>query len=390
MPELSEIKARKAADSSFRMGARHPLEEADAERVPDVELAPEERTFELAALWERLRRRWRWIAGLALGSTAVALAAAMLMPPWYRASASLLPPSEEDSGVGLSSLLKDIGVPGVKVPTQSEPADVFVAILKSRRVNEEIVRQFDLRKLYHRKLVMDALKELSSHARFAVDPAGIITIQVEDRDAKRAADIANAYISVLDRFNRDVRMTKGRRTREFVGQRLADTETQLHDAEERYAGYQATHKTPPLSPDAASALSSIAGMYAQREALQVRLGIVEGYTQGASDEATQIRAELGQLDRRLQEAPQTGIASLRLLRELKTLEQLRALLIAQYEQARIQEVRDVSTLEALDVATPPERRSRPRRSLLVMTGLVLGLAAGVALALTEREVPRRA
>src|SRR5262245_48816856 len=167
---------------------------------------------------------------LAGASTAITVVAALLLPPWYRASASLLPPSEEDSGVGLSSLLKDIGVPGVKVPTQSEPADVFVAILKSRRVNEEIVRQFDLRRLYHRQLMADALRGLSSHAKFAVDPAGIIAIQVEDHDPKRAADIANAYVAVLDRFNRDVRMTKGRRTREFVGQRLADTETQLHDA----------------------------------------------------------------------------------------------------------------------------------------------------------------
>jgi hypothetical protein len=197
--------------------------------------------------------------------------------------------------------------------------------------------------------------------------------------------MANAYIEVLDRFNRDVRMTKGRRTREFVGIRLQDTDTQLHAAEEKFAQYQSTHKTPPLSPDAANALSSVASMYAQREALQVRLGVIEGYTQGGSDEATQLRAELAQLDRRLAEVPETGIESLRLLRELKTLEQLRALLTAQYEQARIDEVRDVPTLEPLDVATPPEKRARPKRALLVLTGFALGLGAGVALALIERE-----
>jgi uncharacterized protein involved in exopolysaccharide biosynthesis len=297
----------------------------------------------------------------------------------------LLPPSEEDTGVGLSSLLKGIGVPGVKVPTQSEPADVFVAILKSRRVNEEIVRRFNLRSLYHKQLNVDALKELSRHAHFVLDETGIINIEVEDRVPARAAEMANAYIEVLDRFNRDVRMTKGRRTREFVGIRLQDTDTQLHAAEEKFAQYQSTHKTPPLSPDAANALSSVASMYAQREALQVRLGVIEGYTQGGSDEATQLRAELAQLDRRLAEVPETGIESLRLLRELKTLEQLRALLTAQYEQARIDEVRDVPTLEPLDVATPPEKRARPKRALLVLTGFALGLGAGVALALIERE-----
>jgi uncharacterized protein involved in exopolysaccharide biosynthesis len=358
----------------------------------DVADAPtgEATTIDLAQLWNKLRSRLNLIVGLAAATSVVALVAALLLPAWYSATASLLPPSEEDSGVGLSSLLKDIGVPGVKVPTQSEPADVFLAILRSKRINAEVVRRFDLQKLYGKKYMVDTLKELASHTKFALDDAGIITLRVEDHDPKRAADMANAYLELLDRFNRDSRMTKGRRTREFVGQRLEDTGVQLHDAEERFASYQATHKTPPLSPDAASALSSIAGMYAQREALQVRLGVIEGYTQGANDEALQIRAELSQLDRRLQEVPETGIASLRLLRDLKTMEALRTLLTAQYEQARIQEVRDVPTLEALDVATPPERRSRPQRALLVLTGLMLGIGAGVTLALSERVRPAAA
>lgn len=381
MPELTESKSRNLPPRPFA---------DDPDRAPRDVFDDDERTFDVAALVGRIRRRGRWITAIAGASTALALIAALLLPSWYRAQASLLPPSEEDNAMGLSSLLKGIGVPGVKVPTQSEPADVFVAILKSRRINEEIVRRFDLKARYKKKFTVDALRELGRHSHFEVDDAGIIQIEVEDRTPQQAADMANAYVQVLDRFNRDVRMTKGRRTRQFVEKRLADTEAKLRQSEESFAQYQATHKTPPLSPDAASALSSIAGMYAQREAMQVRLGVIQSYTQGASDEAQQIRAELAQLDRRLAEVPETGIASLRLLRELKTQEQLRALLTAQYEQARIDEVRDVSTLEPLDVATPPEKRARPKRSLLVLTGLMLGLGAGVALALLEREAPRAA
>jgi uncharacterized protein involved in exopolysaccharide biosynthesis len=381
--ELSELKPRATPP--------HPFGEGDPDRPGrGGGREADERVFDVRVLWDRLRGRSRLIATLTVASTALAVVAALLLPSWYRASASLMPPTEEDNAVGLSSLLKGIGVPGVKVPTQSEPADVFVAILKSRRINEEIVRRFDLRARYHKKLDFDALRELARHTHFEVDETGIILIDVEDRDPRRAADMANAYIEVLDRFNRDVRMTKGRRTREFVGKRLQDTDSDLHAAEETFAQYQSTHKTPPLSPDASSALSSIAGMYAQREALQVRLGVIQGYTQGESDEATQLRAELAQLDRRLAAVPETGMASLRLLRELKTLEQLRALLTAQYEQARIDEVRDVATLEPLDVASVPEKRARPKRALLTLTGLFLGLAAGVAIALLEPERPQPA
>ncbi len=222
-----------------------------------------------------------------------------------------------------------------------------------------------------------------------MNDAAIITLEVEDRDAKRAADMANAYVEALDRFNREVRMTKGRRTRLFVGQRMQDTADSLASAEDQLAAYQVTHRTPPISAEAASAMSSIAGLYAQREALVVRLGVIGSYTTGESDEVTQIRAELAELDRRLRQVPETGIQSLRLLRQLKTLEQLKALLTAQYEQARIEEVRDVSTLEVLDAATPPERRSRPKRATLVAIGVLLGLGASVSLALLEPDPTNR-
>src|SRR5262252_4614893 len=150
--------------------AEPPLPFRDPERLRDVPEAaePEEQTLDLGALWQRIRRRGRNIA-------------AMLLPSWYRATASLLPPSDEDSAFGLSSLLKGVGVPGIKVPTQSEPADVFVAILKSRRINEEVVRRFDLQARYKKKLMDDVLHELGTHTRFSVNDAGIIVIEAEDR-----------------------------------------------------------------------------------------------------------------------------------------------------------------------------------------------------------------
>src|SRR5262245_25221458 len=209
--------------------AEPPLPLPDRERLRDVPEPPEpeEQTLDLGALWLRVRRRGRRIAAITAASTALAILAALLLPSWYRATASLLPPSDEDSAFGLSSLLKGVGVPGIKVPTQSEPADVFVAILKSRRINEDVVRRFDLRTRYKKKFLDDVLHELATHTRFSVNDAGIIVIEAEDRDPKRAAELANGYVDALDRFNREVRMTKGRRTREFVGERLQSTEKQL-------------------------------------------------------------------------------------------------------------------------------------------------------------------
>ncbi len=350
-----------------------------------------DRTLELGVLWDRVRARWRVILWMVAVSTVVVGIVAWFLPPWYRAEASLLPPGEETS-FGLGNLLKGIGVPGVKVPTQAAPADVFLAILESRRINEEIVRRFDLKRLYSKRLMVDAIRELRRHARFQVDEVGIIKIAVEDRDRQRASDMANAYCEALDRFNREVRMTKGGRTRGFVGGRLEETKRELALTEQRLADYEATHKAVALSPEMSSAIETAARYYAERAALQVRLGVIRSYTRGTTDEERQILQELEQIDLQLAALPGTGLKLARLIRDVKTQEQLYILLTAQYEEARITEARDISTVEQLDTAVPPERKSRPRRGVMVAVAFLFSLSAGTAYALMRGEsgVGRRA
>lgn len=345
----------------------------------------EERTVELAAVWDRVRSHARTIALVVGAATVLTGAVAFVLPQWYRATASLLPPSEEESGFGIANLLKGIGVPGVKVPTQAAPADVFVAVLSSRRVNEEIVKRFDLQRRYKRRLMDDALRELRRHAGFSVSEAGVIFIAVEDRDPRRAAEMANAYVEILDRFNRDVRMTKGRRTRNFVEQRLAETRGELQKAEQALAAYQAKHKTLPLSPEMVSSVEAAARLYAERSALQVRLGVAESYSRGASAETAPLREQMTAIDRQLQAMPATGLDAARLLRDVKTLEALFVLLTGQREEARINEARNVATVEVLDAATPPERRARPKRGFMVAGAFAASLLLAVGWAAMQPD-----
>jgi uncharacterized protein involved in exopolysaccharide biosynthesis len=335
-----------------------------------------DRTFEISRVWNTIVRRRVGLTIFVLSITLAAAAVAFLLPPWYRADAELLPPGEEDSGFGLSSLLRGVGVPGIKIPTLSTPADVFVSVLQSRMVNDEVVRRFDLKNRYRQKLTEDAVKELRSHAHFKMNQSGTISISVEDRDPQRAVQMVNAYIELLDHFNREVRMSKGRRTRLFVEQRLAEAQKDLADAEQRLAEYQATHKTVALSPEASSAVETAAKLFAQRAALEMRLGLLRSYTRSGSDEEQQMTDQMAQVDRQLQALPGTGLQLARLMRETKTQEQLYLLLVAQREDARITEARDVATVEVLDPATLPERKSRPKRSIIIAAAFLIATATG--------------
>ncbi len=339
------------------------------------------RTVELALFWRKIWNARRFIVIFTLTASVLVAGISLLLPKMYEARCSLLPPSEEESGLGIVSLLKGIGVPGVKVPTQAAPADVFVAILSSRHIAEEIVRKFDLMKRYKQKMMVDAIKELRSHTHFNLTEAGLVEVVVEDSDPKMAADMANAFVELLDRFNRDSRMTRGRRTRIFVERRLQDTRDSLAKAEERLAKYQAANKAVALSPEASSAIETAARLYAERAALNVRLGVIRGYTTEGSDEEIQTMQRLKQIDRQLQALPETGLELARLFRDVKTQEQLWILLTGQYEEARITEARDIPTVEVLDEAVPPQRRSSPKRGLMVIVTFILALAVSVAYAL---------
>jgi tyrosine-protein kinase Etk/Wzc len=325
---------------------------------------------------------------LVLSATVAMAGIAWFLPTWYRANVELLPPSEEDTGVGVASLLRGIGMPGVKIPTEVSPAEIFVVVLQSRRINEQMVNRFDLKRLYKQKYMVDAIKDLLSHARFKVTAAGTIQISVEDKSRQRAADMANAYVELLDRFNREARMTKGRRTRLFIEMRLAETKLELTAAEKRLSQYQVQNKAVVLSPQASSAVEEAARLYARRTALQVRLGVVRAYSQG-SEEEIQIRQELTQLDQQMRQLPETGLELARLVRDVKALEQVFAILTSQYEDARITEARDLVTVEVLDAATPPEKKSRPKRATMVAAAFLLSLAVGAGYAIfQEEERPR--
>ena len=341
------------------------------------------KVLDLSPFIGALARRRSFILKFTGAATALGLALALLLPSWYRAYSSLLPPTEEEAGFGLSSLLKGIGVPGVKIPSQAQPADVFIAELQSRRLNEEIVNRFDLRKRYHKRLTEDAVKELRRHAGFSVNDAGLITVVVEDRDPRQAAAMTTAFVEALDRFNREARMTKGRRTREFVEQRLAETHRQLAAAEDQLAQYLSKRKSMTLGTDQSAGMDMASHLYAQRASLQVQLGVAQQYSRGGTDEVLQLQQQLSQIDQQLATLPVTGMGSARLLRDVKTFETLSMLLTSQYEQARIDEVRDVATVEVLDPATVPEHRARPVRSVLVAISFCLGLAASTLLALRD-------
>ncbi len=325
------------------------------------------------------RQVWRErarVGAVTLAAMLLTLGIAFLLPKWYRATAVILPPEEAD----LLSNLTMAGRALSKFPTFGElgeyftPADIFKAILKSRTVQESVVDQFQLMKVYHLGSREKTLKALGRNTGVKLAPDGTITVSVEDRDPKRAAAMAMAMLESLDRYNIEKRNTQAHRTRVFLERRVAETDSLLRANEKALREYQESHHAVVPASLSSADVSASANLMAQKIALEVRLGVLRSYLREDNEQVVQTLNELEQLNRRIGALPALQTALQRLIRDTRVQEQLYLLLTAELEHARIQETQDTPTVQVLDPAVPPERHSRPRKLLLALAAGVLAFA----------------
>ncbi|MBI5710192.1 MAG: hypothetical protein HZC42_07815 [Candidatus Eisenbacteria bacterium] len=350
----------------------------------DASGSPVPELLDLRVLMARAWRHRLRVTATSLAAALLTLGVAFLLPRWYRATATILPPEESDLLSNMSLAQRAL----TKFPAFGilgdyyTPADIYKAILSSRTVQEEVVLAFDLRRVYRKKSLEKTLKELKTHTRVKLNPDGTIGVSVEDRDARRAAAMANAYLVALDRYNIEKRNTQAHRTRIFLERRVAETDSLLRLSEARLREYQEVHHAVAPTSLGSTDVSASANLMARKIMLEVRLGLLRGYLREDNEQIVQTRSELDQLNQRIAALPalQTDLA--RLIRDDKVQEQLFLLLTAELEQARVRETMDTPTVQVLDSAVPPERHSRPRKVILAAAaGLLALVGSAVWLAL---------
>jgi uncharacterized protein involved in exopolysaccharide biosynthesis len=285
----------------------------------------------------------------------------------------ILPPEESDllSNMSLAQkALTKFPVFGI-LDDYFTPADIYKAVLLSRTVQEDVIRKHDLLKVYHRTSMEKTVKDLRNHYTVKLQPDGTIMVSVEDTDPRRAAAMANTFLESLDRYNLEKRISKARRTRQFLEHRVAETDALLRVSEETLRRYQEKHGTIAPTSGPAPNVQAVADLMARKIMLEVRLGVLLSYLREDNEQVVQTRTELDQLKSRIADMPALQNELVRMIRDQKIQEQLFLLLTAELEQARIREMMDTPTVQVLDPAIPPERHSRPRKGLMAVGAAVL-------------------
>jgi uncharacterized protein involved in exopolysaccharide biosynthesis len=333
--------------------------------------------------------------------TTAALAAVLVfvvMKPMYTAEAIFLPP-QSAPGSGMSQLASQLGSLGAigSFSGLKSSGDIYLGILGSRTIADNLIRRFELQKIYKIAKVSDTEKKLKARSSFLAGKDTLITISVEDHDPKRAADLANAYLDALYEQNGRLALTEASQRRLFFEEQLEREKNALADAEvELKKTQEQTGLIAPLG-QAQVEIDAIAHVRAEISSRQIELSALKQAATNQNPEVVRLQTEIDGLEQQLQRlqndsgtrqsgnvlpatarVPALALEYVRKQREVKYREILFELIAKQYETARLDESREAPLLQIVDRAVIPDKKSGPPRTLILVGSCLLGVFLGVS------------
>jgi tyrosine-protein kinase Etk/Wzc len=318
---------------------------------------------------------------LVVGPLLIGLAAlgiAFVVPPTFTANTTFMPPQQQQGGAAM--MLQSLGALGGLAGAAAgikNPNDQYLSLMKSETVGNALVARFDLMNRYEAKNKTDTRKTLAANSRIASGKDGLITIEVDDKDPQVAADIANAYVEELRTLLGRLAVTEAQNRRVFFESQLQKSKEQLTRAEQALRGSGVN--VSALKSNPVTAISGVAQMQAQITAQEVKIASMRGYLTESAPDFKQALTELAALRSqfsKLERPPQNDGADADYVaryRDFKYYETLFDLFAKQFELARVDEAREGAVIQIVDLAVPPEQKSKPKKALIA---IVSTLASG--------------
>ena len=332
---------------------------------------------------------WKTILKLTFGASLIVFMYFLLISPiTYNAPVTILPPAERDQISGLGSLLSGGEVTdfltGKLAPGNSQ---LFLEILKSRTAAEYVVKKHNLKEYFDSDNEDEAAKKLQEVLNLDLNKEGIITLSVDvktnpvplifsNNDSIKilSAKLSNSYVEALDKINREKVSYRAKRAREYIEEQIIQTKLELDSAEFKLMEFQKTNKTIALPEQLTSAIESAAKIKAEIVNTEIEIGLLEPNLRADNKVLLALRKRLNELQKEYRKfdidsddylvafsnVPELGMDLAKLLRAVKIKNEVYLLLQQQYYRERIQENRDVPTIDILDEAIPPRKQTTPR------------------------------
>jgi tyrosine-protein kinase Etk/Wzc len=336
---------------------------------------------------------WPLLAAIA------AAAVSLVLPPTFTGVTTILPPQQPQSSAAamLNQLSGLAGAAGGAFGIKNTN-DLYIGMLRSNAVADSLIERFKLKELYRAKYLADARKDLAVSSRFEADKSGLIVIEVDARDPRLAAEMANAYVERLYQLTGTLAVTEASQRRVFFERQLRETKEKLAEAEVKLRQGIESGGLVNVDVQGRGTVETVARLRAQISAKQIQLEATRAYATDsnpdlrlAEQELASMRREVSRLESGTGAADRperataggkgkeaaSGVGNIRLVRDVKYQEVMFDLLAKQYEMARVDESKEAPLVQVIDQARPPEKRTKPKRTLMVLGAAAAGLLAAL-------------
>jgi len=339
---------------------------------------------------------------------------AFLIPASYESLVQLMPPDNQtNSGLAMLATLTAKtggglgGVAGDLLGMKSSGA-LFVGILRSRTVEDRISERFQLKKVYGIKLEQDVRNKLAENTSVSEDrKSGILTIAVSDRDPRRAAGIADAYVDELNQLVAELSTSSAHRERVFLEERLRAVKRDLDEASKQFSQFASKNNTIDIKEQGRAMVQGASTLEGELIASESELKGLEEIYADNNVRVRSLRARITELKRQLEKLggmgagdsgratessgypsisrlPLLGVTYADLYRRMQIQEAVYETLTQQYELAKVQEAKETPSVKVLDAASFPERKSFPPRSLIALL-VTLVVSGGAVMFVVARS-----
>jgi capsule polysaccharide export protein KpsE/RkpR len=371
--------------------------------------------IQLRVLWDRRQLLFRWT----MYGFVFSVLLAFLIPRRFESVARLMPPDQSNSGMamlaaaasgrtGSGSGSNSLGSSGLGSIAEDllgmkSSGELFLGILRSTTVQDDLINKFNLRKVYWDRYMEDARKDLDDRTDVSVDrKSGILTIRVTDRNGQRARGMAEEYLAELNRVVVLLNTSAAHREREFLEARLAQVKQDLESAENGFSDFASKNTALDIPTQGRAMIAASASLQGQLIAAQteleslkqiyadgnVRVQAMQARVDGLRHELEKIGGKFdatGELSANdpqsmypsIRRLPVLGVKYADLYRNSRVEEVLFETLTQEYELAKVQEVKETPSVKILDSPSVPEKKSFPPRALIIIliTILVLAMSA---------------
>lgn len=326
----------------------------------------------------------------------VAIIYSLVHPITWTSSSSFLPVSESSSNIDIGSSL--LGLSTSFLGSNDTESDYYINIMYSRTFSEDIIRKFDLINEYELDYP-DTLTQMHYAIIFLKEntvgievdnSTGMISVSVETDDKYLSTEIANYYINSIDNYNRTKRITKGKEQRQFLETRILEVEVTIDSIANSLRQYQEENNILSIDKQTSALIQSYSDFVSEKITVEIQKEYLESFYPQESPMIESMRQKNDILEKKisdfentipnnskyilsLKSIPELSLNYQKMMLKLEIQKKVYEYIYPQYEAAKISEVKDLSTIEIIDIAIPAGQRTKPRRAMICIISFLIAL-----------------